>query len=334
MNAKEASMSIVQNGARPRTILTGIALGESPRWHDGRLWFSDWGQGHVVAVDGDGLSEIIAPVHSPIFCFDFLPDGHALIVSPGERRLIRREVDGSLVTHAALEGFGKMWNDIVVDGRGNAYVNDVGFDLIAQEPVAAGGVALVTPEGTVRRAAEGLAFPNGMAVTPDGSTLIVAESYGKKLTAFGIAPDGALSKGRTWASLGDGVPDGICVDVEGAVWYARCSEPALRPRPRGGRRPADGTSRSRRLRVRARRCGSQDPVHRRCRMARPRAHGRGGARANGPRARARRRRRGRRLAMRLSRPARTGLAQSCRRQFSAWSRANSANDVGRSSRSR
>lgn len=114
----------------------------------------------------------------------------------------------------------KGWNEIVVDGCGNAYVNGGGFDLMAGEKFAPGIVALVTPAGSARQVADGIAFPNCMAVTPDNSTLIVAESYAKRLTAFDIAADGSLSNRRVWADLGDGVPDGICIDAEGAVWYA------------------------------------------------------------------------------------------------------------------
>ena len=106
-----------------------------------------------------------------------------------------------------------------MDGRGNAYVNGGGFDLMAGEAFAPGVVALATPDGSARQVADGIAFPNGMLVTPDDSTLIVAESYAKRLTAFDIASDGSLSNRRVWADLGDGVPDGICLDVENAVWY-------------------------------------------------------------------------------------------------------------------
>src|SRR5205823_1515782 len=138
-----------------------------------------------------------------------------------DRLLLRRESDGSLVTHADLTSLSERpFNEIVVDGRGNAYVNGVGFDLMAREKFAPGIVGLVTPDGSVRQVADGIAFPNGIAVTPDNSTLIVAESYAKRLTAYDIAADGSLSNRRVWADLGDGVPDGICLDVEGAVWYA------------------------------------------------------------------------------------------------------------------
>ena len=204
----------------PRTLLSGITFGESPRWHDDRLWFSDWGTQEVVAVDLEGEREVIVGVPSSPFSIDWLPDGRPLIVSGPEGILLRREPDGSLVTHADLSSLSDHpWNEIVVDGRGNAYVNNIGFDFPVGE-FAPGIVALLTPDGSVRQVADGVAFPNGMAVTPDNSTLIVAESYGNKLTAFDIAEDGGLSNRRVWADLGVGVPDGICLDAEGAVWYA------------------------------------------------------------------------------------------------------------------
>jgi sugar lactone lactonase YvrE len=203
------------------TLMTGIAFGESPRWHDDRLWFSDWGAQEVIAVDLEGKSEVIVRVQFPSFpmCIDFLPNGRLLVVSARDRLLLRMEPDGSLVTYADLTSLSDHgFNDIVVDGRGNAYVNDVGFDFPGGE-FAPGTIALVTPDGSARQVADGVAFPNGMVVTPDNSTLIVAESYGQKLTAFDIAADGSLSNRRVWADLDGGVPDGICLDAENAVWY-------------------------------------------------------------------------------------------------------------------
>jgi len=202
-----------------KTLMTGIAFGESPRWHEGRLWFSDWIAQEVIAVDLRGKSEVITRVQALPFSLDWLPDGRLLITSG--RNLLRMGPDRSLETHAnlgSLTNYG--WNEIVVDGRGNIYVNGAEFDLMAGEKFTPGIVALLTPDGSARQVADNIAFPNGMAVTPDNSTLIVAESYGKKLTAFDIAVDGSLSKRRVWADLGDGVPDGICLDAEGAVWYA------------------------------------------------------------------------------------------------------------------
>jgi sugar lactone lactonase YvrE len=200
------------------TLATGRGLVESPRWHDDRLYFSDWSAGEVLAVDLAGHSEVVAHVDSLPLCTAFLPDGELLIVSSAEGRLLRRERDGTLVTYADLGRSG--WNDIVVDGRGNAYVNGAGSDPRSGEAFKPGGVHLVTPDGGVREVAGDIAFPNGMAVTADNSTLIVADSYRHCLVAFDIDADGGLSGRRVWADLGTGTPDGICVDAENAVWYA------------------------------------------------------------------------------------------------------------------
>jgi sugar lactone lactonase YvrE len=201
------------------TLMTDIVFGESPRWHDNRLWFSDWGAQEIIAVDLEGNSEVILRVLSFPFCIDFLPDGRLLIVSASERLLLRREPDGPLVTHADLSTLSEHpWNDIVVDAWGNAYIGNIGFDFPEAE-FAPGTLALVTPDGSARQVADGVAFPNGIVVTPDNSTLIVAESYANRLTAFDITADGSLSNRRMWAELGGGVPDGICLDAEGALWY-------------------------------------------------------------------------------------------------------------------
>jgi sugar lactone lactonase YvrE len=205
-------------------LLDGLSFGESLRWHAGRLWLADWGAQEVVAVDREGRPEVMARVDFPAFpmCIDWLPDGRLLIVAARDGRLLRQEPDGSLVIHADLSGLaepGCPWNEIVVDGHGNAYLNNQGFDFPGGE-FAPGTIILLKPDGAAQPVADGIAFPNGMAVTPDNSTLIAAESYGQKLTAFQIAADGSLSKPRVWADLGDGVPDGICLDAEGAIWYA------------------------------------------------------------------------------------------------------------------
>jgi sugar lactone lactonase YvrE len=202
------------------TLMTGLVFGEQPRWHEGRLWFSDWGVPQVMAVDLEGNHEVILPGRSFPLCVDWLPDGRLLVVSAREGLLLRREPDGSLVTHADLTGLSDppAGNELVVDGRGNAYVNGGGFDLMAGEEFAPGIVALATPDGSARRVADDIAFPNGMLVTPD-STLIIAETYANRLTAFDIAADGGLSNRRVWADLRGGFPDGICLDAENAVWY-------------------------------------------------------------------------------------------------------------------
>lgn len=197
-----------------QTLLTGLAIGESPRWHAGRLWFSNWGAQEVVAVDLSGKSEVMARVPTTIpFCIDWLPDGRLLVVSGREALLLRQESNGELVTHADLSSVAGLWNEIVVDGRVNIYLNGGLFD-------APGIIALLTPTGSLRQVADNIAFPNGMAVTPDNRTLIIAESYGNRLTAFDIAADGSLSNRRVWAALDGFAPDGICLDAEGAVWYA------------------------------------------------------------------------------------------------------------------
>ena len=194
-----------------RTLLTGRGLLESPRWHGDRLYFSDWSAGEVLAVDLAGHSEVIARVRSLPLCTAWLPDGRLLIVSSPDGRLLRQEPDGSLVTHADLGRPG--WNDIVIDGRGNAYVNRAGFNPMAGEEFRPGSVHLVTGDGAVRQVADDIAFPNGMAVTADNSTLIVADSYRHQLVGFEIGADGGLSGRCVWADLGDGAPDGICTDA-------------------------------------------------------------------------------------------------------------------------
>jgi sugar lactone lactonase YvrE len=206
------------------TLLTGLAFGESPRWHEGRLWVADWGAQEILAVDREGEREAIVKVSFPSFplCFDWLPDGQLLLFSSREGRLLRRESSGELLTHADLNDLaqkGHPWNEIVIDGRGNAYLNNQGFDFPGGQ-FAPGTIALLTPDGTLRQVADGIAFPNGMAVTPDNSTLIVAESYGNRLTAFDIDEFGSLSHRRVWAETGTDHPDGICLDAEGALWYA------------------------------------------------------------------------------------------------------------------
>ena len=197
-----------------KTLLSGLVIGESPRWHEGRLWFAHWGTGEILAVDLEGRSEVVGQGPPGLgWSIDWLPDGRLLVTGQG---LMRRDPDGSMVRHADLSGVGvDDFNEIVVDGRGNIYVNG-GCDFDPGEANAPGIIALVTPDGSVRRVADGIAFPNGMAVTPDNSTLIISESFAARLTAFDIAADGSLSNRRVWA---DGVgPDGICIDAGGAIW--------------------------------------------------------------------------------------------------------------------
>jgi sugar lactone lactonase YvrE len=205
--------------AEPRVLLTDIVLGESPRWHDGRIWFCDWGAGQIIVLDADGKPEVVARIEGMPFCIDWLPDGRLLVIAGAQQKLLRQ--DDTLVTHSDLREIGgpHPWNDIAADARGYAYVNNIGFQFPGGEP-APGLIAVVTPDGAARRVAGDVLFPNGMAVTADDATLIVAESYASRLTAFDIEPDGDLTNRRVWAQLESAAPDGICIDAEGAVWYA------------------------------------------------------------------------------------------------------------------
>ena len=209
------------SNTKARLIMEGLAFGESPRWHDGRLWLCNWGTGEIIAIDAQGNREIMLTVPAVLpYSIDWLPDGRLLVVSGREGLLLRQEADGGLVTHADLRGLSKgPWNEIVVDGRGNIYVNGGGPTPAPGEHFGPGAIVLITPDGAVRQVADNIAFANGMAVTPDNKTLIVAESHGNRLAAFDIAADGSLSNRRVWADL-DGYPDGICLDAEGAIWYA------------------------------------------------------------------------------------------------------------------
>lgn len=206
-------------------LLDGLAMPESPRWHDGRLWFSNWGTREIVAVGLDGSSEVVGAGPDGLgWATGRLPDGRLLVTGP---ELLRVEEDGSRVRHAELGAISPLgWSELTVDGRGNVYVNTVNFDFAEFEEVlgsgkAPGKIALVTPDGDVREVADELAFPNGMVVTPDNRTLIVAESFAARLTAFDIDDDGDLSNRRVWA---DGVgPDGICLDADGCIWTSSAS---------------------------------------------------------------------------------------------------------------
>lgn len=205
-------------------LCEGLGLVESPRWHAGRLWFSDWIAGEILAVDDTGTRDVVVRHQSLPLCFDFLPDGRAVLVSNQARTLLTLEADGRLEQYAdlaALTEFG--CNDIVVDGRGNAYVNSGNFEFAAGPPEGAvqpGFVALVTPDGAARVVATDIAFPNGMAVTADNATLVVADSYRHQLVGLTIETDGTLVDRRVWADLGEAAPDGICLDAEDAAWYA------------------------------------------------------------------------------------------------------------------
>ena len=217
---------------------SGIQMGESPRWHDGRFWMCDWLAGEVLVFDDAGGREVVARIEGLPFSIDWLPDGGMLATTA---KGVVTLPDGRL-----YEDGGHGWNEIVVDPAGRVYVDMPGS--MPWEESRPGVVGLATGDGTSRVVAEDVWFPNGMAVTPEGSTLILAESHAHRLTAFTIAADGDLVDRRVWADLGEGAaPDGICVDAEGAVWYAdvpnqQCVRVAEGARCCSGCRPTAGAS--------------------------------------------------------------------------------------------
>ena len=232
------------------TLIGGLSFTECPRWHDGRLYFSDFYTHRVLAVAMDGTSETLAHVPRQPSGLGFLPDGRVLIVSMRDRKILRREVDGSLVEHADLSGLAP-WhlNDMLVNHEGQAWVGNFGFDLMGGAPALTTALICVEPDGTAKVVADRLGFPNGMVLTPDGRTLIVAESTMNRLSAFNVAL-GPLGERRTWAAFGEPpastdvgemlgqaavVPDGICLDAEGAVWVADAAHSRLIRVAEGGR---------------------------------------------------------------------------------------------------
>jgi sugar lactone lactonase YvrE len=203
----------------PETLLADLCFPEGPRWHDGRLFFSDMHAGQVIAVDPGGHAETIVEVKHEPSGLGWLPDGRLLVVSMQDRRLLRLDAD-DLVEVADLSSLTDFHcNDMVVDRSGRAYVGNFGFDLHGGEAPRPTRLVAVEVDGRARVVADDLSFPNGTVITPDGRTLIIAESFGRRLTAFDVAPDGSLGGRRVWAEI-DGFPDGICLDAEGAVWAA------------------------------------------------------------------------------------------------------------------
>lgn len=206
--------------ADTEVLLDGLTFPEGPRWHEGRLWFSDFFSHRVIAVDVRGHAETIVEVPAQPSGLGWLPDGRLLVVSMIDRKLLRLE-PGGLTEHADLSAVATFHcNDMVVDSYGRAYVGNFGSDYTTGQPLQPAKVARVDPDGSVTVAAEGLMFPNGSVITPDGGTLIIGETFAQHLTAFDIASDGSLSNRRVWANISPHLPDGICLDAEGAVWVA------------------------------------------------------------------------------------------------------------------
>jgi len=217
-----------------RVLLDGLRFPEGPRWHDGKLWFSDMHARRVMTLDPSGHVETVLRLEDETSGLGWLPDGRLLVVSMQQRKVLRRDSSG-LVLHADLAAVASFHaNDMLVDGQGRAYVGNFGFDLNGGAAQATTNLALVHPDGRVEVAASDLLFPNGAVLTPDAETLIVGETFAARLTAFDVAEDGRLSNRRVWAALERAVPDGICLDAEGAIWVASpISKGVLRVREGG-----------------------------------------------------------------------------------------------------
>ncbi len=201
-----------------RMLIDALVFPEGPRWRAGRLWLSDMHAGTVLAIDLDGRREIVARVAARPSGLGWLPDGRLLVVSMSDRKLLRLD-PGGLALHADLAPFvAGDPNDMVVDDLGRAYVGNFGFDMNGGARPKPTCLVLVDPDGKTRIAAENLMFPNGTVITQDRRRLIVAESFGSRLTAFEVAPDGSLGGRRSFAELGSRTPDGVAIDAEDAVW--------------------------------------------------------------------------------------------------------------------
>src|SRR5262245_21280985 len=206
--------------ATPKPILDGLYFPEGPRWHEGKLWFSDMHGHRVMTVGLDGAATTVVEVPAAPSGLGWLPDGRLLVVSMEDRRLLRLDPSG-LTEVADLSRLASFHcNDMVVHAQGRAYIGNFGFDLHGGATPAATVLIMVSPGGAARVAAEAMEFPNGTVITPDGRTLIIGESFGARLTAFDVQADVSLTNRRVWAALNGAVPDGICLDAEGAIWVA------------------------------------------------------------------------------------------------------------------
>ncbi len=222
-------------------LLEGLTFGEGPRWHEGKLWFSDFYTNRVMTVDINGKAETVVNVPGVPSGLGWLPDGRLLVVSMMERRLLRLDPEGLTEVADLSKLAPHQCNDMVVDKQGRAYIGHFGYDFFNKQPLAPASIIMVTPEGSMSVVADDMYFPNGSVITADGRTLIVAETMGSRLTAFNIENDGSLTGRRVWAKLGQILhgglskeeadklaaqnvfPDGICLDAENAVWVADAS---------------------------------------------------------------------------------------------------------------
>lgn len=205
-------------------LVENLQFPESPRWHDGNLWCCDFFTNRVVRVDLDGNLDTVVALPDMPSALGWTPDGRMLLVLANDRQLLRLDGD-ELITVADVSHLVRYpLNDMVVDTQGRAYIGNLGYEFGNDEAMPElGPLLLVAPDGGARIVADGLAFPNGLAITPDGGTLLLAESHAARLTAFTIEADGALADRRVWAQFDDGsgiTPDGMCLDADGAVWVA------------------------------------------------------------------------------------------------------------------
>jgi len=209
-----------------RTVIDNLPFAEGPRWHGGALYLSDMHGGRVLKVEEGVEPELVAQLDDATSGIGWLPDGRMLVVAMHGRKVMRREPDGTMVVHADLQDVATFdANDMIVAGDGTAYVGNFGFSLFPLGEPRPAALIRVAPDGTVSIAAEDLWFPNGIALTEDGRTLIVAESFAFRLTAFTVQADGTLGDRRVWAALQHGeAPDGLCLDAEGAAWVALPSQ--------------------------------------------------------------------------------------------------------------
>ena len=221
---------------KPAILYRGLAFGESPRWHDSKLWFSDMHSRKVMTIDLKGKAETVIEVPDRTSGLGWTLDGHLLIVGMKKKSLLR--FGPSRLTRVA--DIGRLasgdCNDMVVDALGRAYIGNFGLNTdLSVNRVGPGEIVMVAPDGRACIVADNLNFPNGSVITPDGCTLIVAETFGHCLTAFDINQDGSLTRQRTWAALPKDIfPDGMCLDAEGAVWVGHAGGPAVYRVKEGG----------------------------------------------------------------------------------------------------
>jgi sugar lactone lactonase YvrE len=224
---------VTTNTLSAEPFLSGLFFGECPRWHEGRLWYSDFFDHAVFSVSPDGERRVEVPFEGEPGGLGWLPDGRLLVASRLERVIMRRENDGTLVRHGDLRPWATWWaNDMVVASNGQVYAGNFGFDLDAlyegtldSSQIKTTSLIRVDPDGTTHQAAADIAFPNGTVITADGKTLVIAESMGGRLTAFDREPDGSLTNRREWASLPGVAPDGICLCEDDTIWVSNAMGP-------------------------------------------------------------------------------------------------------------